>query len=384
MPESLKQKNEFDEIRPFYDEEVNAAINRLLQEEEFLQGMKFLFPDWDEDNFAERLSQLETVKEFQKILMYPAVNAVKDKTIRGITTSGFENKIKEEAYLYISNHRDIILDSALLNILLFEHGLDTCEVAIGSNLLVRRWIEELVRLNRNFIVHRDIPPKLLYPYSLRLSKYIRQDLVEKKMSVWLAQRQGRTKNGRDETQAGLLKMLSISGDADLIRNFSALKIVPMAISYEYEPCDYMKARELYVLKTTGKYKKGPEDDLKSMLVGLTSYKGRIHMDLGEPILGGLQSIDHSKNKNDQIKELADLIDQKIYSAYKLWPTNYIAHDLLGEKSEFSNHYTPDEKEQFEEHMKSSLLKIEEPSEEVKPLFLKIYAEPVNTKLGRES
>src|SRR5690606_27337549 len=171
MPESLKQKNEFDEIRPFYDEEVNAAISRLLQEEEFLQGMKFLFPDWDKDNFAERLSQLETVKEFQKILMYPAENAVKDKTIRGITTSGFENKIKEEAYLYISNHRDIILDSALLNILLFEHGLDTCEVAIGSNLLVRRWIEELVRLNRNFIVHRDIPPKLLYPYSLRLSKY---------------------------------------------------------------------------------------------------------------------------------------------------------------------------------------------------------------------
>lgn len=380
MSESLPGEKDFEEIRPYTDQEVGDILNILLDDSEFIHAAQYVFPEWNRNQLYESLKGIKTVKEFQKFLMYPAVHRITDSTFSGLSRSGFDGLVKKKPYLFISNHRDIILDSAILNVMLFEAGLDTCEVAIGSNLLIKPWLTHLVKLNKNFIVHRDIPPKKLYAYSLRLSTYIRNAITNKNSSVWIAQKEGRTKDGNDVTQAGLLKMLSLSKKEDIINDFKQLNIVPMALSYEYEPCDDLKARELVVKAQTGTYKKAPNEDAKSMLAGITANKGRFHIAMGSSLDEKLESLGTSGSRNDLMKELADLINREIHSLYKLWPTNYMAFDLLNGDEAHSDKYNGSEKEVFIDHIEKTVAKVDQDAALVKQTLLNMYANPVKNKL----
>lgn len=385
MSGSLQMKQEFDEIRPYYDDEVQDALQRLLQDPYFLRFVQQVIPNLDKEKVKRLLGDVKTIRGFQEKLMYPMAKAVAESTAKEITTSGTEKLEPEQGHLFISNHRDIILDSAFLNLLLFQNDMETCEVAIGNNLLIQPWIKDLVRLNKNFIVHRNVPAKQLYEYSLQVSNYIRRSIVEKHVSVWIAQREGRTKNGHDLTQAGLLKMLSISGtSSDILENFKALNIIPLAISYEYEPCDYLKARELYIKQQTGQFKKTRQDDLKSMLHGIANYKGRIHFAMGTPLAELLNGMEMPVNKNDLVKRIAELIDQEIYARYHLWPTNYVAYDLIQNSDYYADKYTADEKAHFLQHIDKLTEKADEPAEEIRAIILKMYAAPVENKMKQKS
>lgn len=385
MSGSLQMKQEFDEIRPYYDDEVQDALQRLLQDPYFLRFVQQVIPNLDKEKVKRLLGDVKTIRGFQEKLMYPMAKAVAESTAKEITTSETEKLEPEQGHLFISNHRDIILDSAFLNLLLFQNNMETCEVAIGNNLLIQPWIKDLVRLNKNFIVHRNVPAKQLYEYSLQVSNYIRRSIVEKHVSVWIAQREGRTKNGHDLTQAGLLKMLSISGtSSDILENFKALNIIPLAISYEYEPCDYLKARELYIKQQTGQFKKTWQDDLKSMLQGIANYKGRIHFAMGTPLAELLNGMEMPVNKNDLVKRIAELIDQEIYARYHLWPTNYVAYDLIQNSDYYADKYTADEKAHFLQHIDKLTEKADEPPEEIRAIILKMYAAPVENKMKQKS
>lgn len=381
MPDSLPKTNDFEEIRPYHDSEVIAVLKNLLEDPIFHKVIHYVFPKWDKKEIWQLLKDVETVKEFQKRLMYPAVHAIAEKTITQLSNSGFDTLSKNESYLYISNHRDIILDSAIFNVMLFEAGMDTCEVAIGSNLLIQPWLVDLVKLNKNFIVHREIPSKKLYEYSLRLSNYIRNAVTVKSSSVWIAQKEGRTKDGNDITQAGLLKMLSISGKGNIIDDFKRLNFVPMAISYEYEPCDHLKAREIAIRTETGNYKKQAGEDLQSMIDGITSFKGRFHMSLGTTLKEKLETLNLGTTKNDLMKELATLINKEIYALYRLWPTNYIAFDLLNNSGLYEDQYTKEDKQKFLEHVEATIVKTGQKHSVAKEILLNMYANPVKNKFN---
>lgn len=384
MSGSLEMKLEFEDIRPYYDDEVGDALQRLIVDPSFLRFVQQLVPGLDKERVHQLLGDVKTIRGFQEKLMYPLAHGVAKNTTEGITSSGEEKLEAGRGYLFISNHRDIILDSAFLNLLLFQNNMDTCEVAIGSNLLIQPWIKDLVRLNKNFIVHRNVPAKQLYEYSLKISNYIRRSIVDRHVSVWIAQREGRTKDGDDRTQPGLLKMFTISGkSSDMVENLKPLNITPLAISYEYEPCDYLKAREIYIRQQTGQYKKTVQDDLKSMLQGIESYKGRVHFAVGTPLAGRLESAALPTNKNDLIKKIAELIDEEIYRQYHLWPTNYVAYDVLRDVAQYVEMYTPDEKAKFLQHVDKLAEAAEEPTAAIREIILKIYAAPVENKLNQK-
>lgn len=369
----------FDSIRPYKDSEVPEAVNRLINHPLFNQVTSYLFPELEMSRLKEELADISSIKEFQSRMMHPTARKVIDTSSDGITHSGFDKLSANTGYLFISNHRDIVLDSAILNVLLFEQGRDTTEVAIGNNLLVNDWVTDLVKLNKNFIVNRNVPPREMYSYSQTLSSYIRYTISEKKTSVWIAQREGRTKDGDDQTQQGLLKMLGLSGEGDFYENYSALRLAPMAISYEYDPCDVLKARELQRKEAGDPITKTPEDDLKSMITGITGVKGRVHLSLGKIVDEKLQEIKTIKNKNDQMQALADLIDDRIHKSYHLWPTNYIAYDMLIEKR-FSEKYSKEEEEKFLSYLKKQTEAFKGDYSLLESHLLAMYANPVINKI----
>jgi 1-acyl-sn-glycerol-3-phosphate acyltransferase len=372
----------FDSIRPYKDSEVNEAVQRLIQHPFFDQVTQKVFPDKSTEKLKEALKEVKTIKDFQQVMMYPTARRVLDNSSDGISHDGFDKINPDKSYLFISNHRDIVLDSTILNVLLFELGVDTTEVAIGNNLLVNQWVTDLAKLNKNFIVNRNIPPREMYSYSQTLSSYIRHTILERKTSIWIAQREGRTKDGDDQTQQGLLKMIGLSGDKDFYENYAPLRIAPMAISYEYDPCDVLKAREI-ASKLAGKpIEKTPEDDLQSMIAGITGVKGRVHISIGKIVDEKLQEIREIKNKNDQMQALADLIDERVHKSYKLWPNNFIAYDWLYEER-FSDHYTKEEAEKFEAYLHKQAQNFSADFHELKDPLLAMYANPVKNKLKVE-
>ncbi|MBK6266433.1 1-acyl-sn-glycerol-3-phosphate acyltransferase [Marivirga sp. S37H4] len=369
----------FETIRPYHDTEVQAAIKRFISHPFFDQIAEKLFPDKSIVDLKQQLSQIQSVKEFQAVMMYPSARRVLDRSSEGISYEGFEKLEKHKSYLFISNHRDIVLDSAILNVLLFEHQLGTTEVAIGDNLLVNDWITDFAKLNKNFIVNRNVAPREMYSYSLILSAYIRYTLLEKKTSIWIAQREGRTKDGDDQTQQGLLKMIGLDGGDDFYENYAPLRIAPMAISYEYDPCDVLKAREIQYKMAGKPLQKTPGDDLKSMITGITGIKGRVHLSIGKIVDEKLREIKEIKNKNDQMQALADLIDERIHQNYKLWPTNFIAYDWLVEER-FSDHYTKEEAEKFEDYLRKQVQTFSGDFKSLRDPLLAMYANPVKNKL----
>ncbi|KGO79335.1 1-acyl-sn-glycerol-3-phosphate acyltransferase [Flavobacterium beibuense] len=371
--------SKFDHIRPFYDTEVNEAICSVVDHPMMKALMSFAFPDVDEAVWVQQLRKTHSKRDFQINFIYHAVQKVLEKSSEGLTTSGFEKLEPHTPYLFISNHRDIILDTSLLNVSLYDHGLVMTASAIGDNLVQKTFLHVLSRLNRNFLVQRNLPPRELLQSSKLMSEYICQLLNRENRSVWIAQREGRTKDGDDATQQGVLKMLAMGSDEkNLMHYFKKLKIVPVSISYEYDPTDMLKMPQLLAKAKDEIYIKEKNEDFITLLSGIMGQKKRIHIHVGDMLTDDLDKIaDEFDNQNKQIQALAQVIDESILTTYKLWPTNYIAYDLLNDTTRFSKYYTDKEKQLFERRLE---MRIDNDNKVLREGFLAMYANPVANKM----
>lgn len=372
---------EFEDIRPYYDHEVQSVIQTLILDDQFIKLARFIWPNITRDDIKAKADRVKSAFDFQVEFMHGAIIEIIKRSSSGLTYSGFENITPGKPYLFISNHRDIMLDSAILQTLLVDEGHQTSEITFGNNLMSPGFITEFGKINRMFTVHREGNSKELYNISRKLSSYIRHTISNKNVSIWIAQRNGRTKDGLDCTQTGLLKMLNISNTGTLTQGFKELNIIPMTISYEYEPCDFLKARETYLSSLHTIYKKDPDEDLKSIIAGITNFKGKIHLHLSKLEDEDIDKLNRFENDNEKIKQLASTIDAKIYDGYRLFKTNYIAIDLLNEGSEYSEFYTKNEKADFESYISQGLNFLEMNTPEVRSLVLNIYANPVKQKIN---
>jgi hypothetical protein len=370
------KEEDFEDIRPFYDPEINQALKRIISEPNFNVILEFLFPAQDKNKIKETLASTYSAHDFQVSFMHPLVNSIVKKTSNGLTTDGWEQLTPGKPYLFVANHRDIVLDSAILQVLLLDHGHFTSEITFGSNLMINQFIVDLGKVNRMFKVIRGGNKIELLKNSQKLSAYLRYTITKKKVSIWIAQRPGRTKNGCDKTETGLLKMFNMSSEGSFTDAFRELNIVPLVISYEYEPCCASKIKELLAVSQNGSYSKKPEEDLMSIINGITNPKGRIQISIGRPVSQYLDQIDESESFNNKINKLAELIDAEVYKHYKLWPNNYIAHDLLQGNDEYKKLYTDGDKETFLKYMDKEIGGISGDRKITEELFLKLYANPV--------
>jgi len=368
----------FDSIRPFYDTEVNEAIHSSVNHPMMKALMGFTFPDVDEEVWKDQLKRTHSIRDFQCNFIYKSVQNVLAKSSEGLTTSGFEKLEPNTSYLFISNHRDIILDTSLLNVALFDHGLVMTASAIGDNLVKKSFLKTLSKLNRNFLVQRGLPPRELLESSKLMSEYIGQLLLRENRSVWIAQREGRTKDGNDATHSGVLKMLAMGSDeSNLMDYFKKIKIVPVSISYEYDPTDALKMPQLIAEANDKIYIKEKNEDFVTLLSGIIGQKKRIHIHVGDILNKELDKIAKDfDNTNKQVQALAQTIDDSILQSYKLWPTNYIAYDLLNKSTTFSHFYTENEKSLFERRLE---MKIDQNNPLMVESFLAMYANPVVNK-----
>ncbi len=371
---------DFSNIAPYRDEEVAGAIKALLEEMSFIKVLRFVYPEMDDAELRSLCSGINTVKDFQSKVAYPAMKLMSGHTITKMSASGFEDLDSETAHLFISNHRDIILDSALLNMLLHEHDMETTETAIGSNLLKDPTVRHLTKLNKNFTVKRDVNRRELYETSYTLSSYIRNAITERNVSIWISQREGRAKDGNDLTQQGLLKMLAMSADKDLITGFKELRIRPLTLSYEFDPCDSFKLRELVKVERGEKHIKEEDEDLMNIVAGISQPKGRVHLHMGPILSEQLLHVDTSLPVNDQVKQIAEIIDEHIHVQARLFPNNYIALDLLNEDTIHKDRYSHEELTEFNAYCESVLKLIAlEDQKTAKCILLQKYAYPVLNK-----
>ncbi len=370
----------FDDIRPFEDSEVNDNLRLLLEDKQFEGILQFVFQDKERiEQIKFALTNIHSVKELQLGFMYKLIeDLIINKSTDGLMVSGLDNLDKKTSYLFISNHRDILLDSALMNYLIAREGMNTTEIAIGNNLLIENWIDIIVKLNRAFVVRRNLPVRELFVASQKLSEYVRRDITEKNSSVWIAQREGRTKDGNDKTQTSLLKMLNLSNVKELGEGFKELKIVPLSISYEIEPCGFSKVYEIYKKKTEG-YEKTQEDDLRSMGEGLIRPKGRVHFGFGQPINMQIDSIDQSEPVQVQIEKIAEIIDRQIYASFKIWPNNYIAEDILNNSDANQSEYSGEQFEKFNTMLTEAVETIPGDKDVIREMFLQMYVNPIINK-----
>lgn len=371
--------SKFDHIRPFYDTEVNQAIRSVIHHPMMKALMSFTFPDVEESVWVNQLEHTHSKRDFQVNFIYKAVQKVLEKSSDGLTTSGFEKLEPHTPYLFISNHRDIILDTSLLNVCLYDHGLIMTASAIGDNLVQKAFLHTLSKLNRNFLVQRGLSPRELLQSSRLMSEYIYQLLMRENRSVWIAQREGRTKDGNDATQQGVLKMLAMASDEqNLMDYFKKLKIVPVSISYEYDPTDALKMPRLMAEANDEVYIKEKNEDFMTLISGIIGQKKRIHLHVCDVLDTELDTIaaEHD-NSNKQIQALAQVLDDAILSTYKLWPTNYIAYDLLHNTTQFADKYTEKEKQLFERRLE---MRIDEENKVMREGFLAMYANPVINKM----
>jgi 1-acyl-sn-glycerol-3-phosphate acyltransferase len=369
----------FDAIRPFYETEVNEALQSVIPHPMMKALMNFTFPDMEDEVWKEQLKKTHSIRDFQCNFIYQTVQKILENSSDGLTTSGFEHLEKNNSYLFISNHRDILLDTTLLNAALFQNGHLMTASAIGDNLVQKSFIKTLARLNRNFLVLRGLSPREMLQSSKLLSEYMGQLLLHENRSVWIAQREGRTKDGNDETNPGVLKMIGMASDeADVMQYFKKLKIVPVSISYEYDPTDVLKMPQLLAEANNEVYVKSKNEDLNTILSGVMGQKKRIHLHIGKVIDTEIDRIvaEHDSS-NKQIQALAQEIDDAILSNYKLWPTNFIAYDIVHKTSTYSHLYTESEKSLFERRLE---MRIGLDNPIALEGFLAMYANPVVNKL----
>lgn len=374
----MQSVQNFDDIRPYRDEEIPAVMEELCSDPVFDSVLTNLYKEEQRiTQVKENMLQTKTVESFQTTFMVPFLNNILNTSTMGMTIGGLENLKRDNSYLYISNHRDIILDSALLNVQMYKTGYNPTQIAIGSNLLIYPWIDHLARVNRSFVVKRNIPVKQMLLASKKLSGYIRTTITNGRDSIWIAQREGRTKDGNDQTQSSLLKMFNMSNSKKFVKGFKELKIVPMAISYEIEPCGNEKVAELLKRQSDPNFRKTEKDDLWSMVSGLKNQKGHIHIQFGKPLTKKvLRSIPKGENVNERLKNLATYIDKQIYTNYRLFPNNYIAYDLYYKTDKYNNKYTEQQKEEYIQLTHQRLKLVNEDRSEAMDLWLKMYSSPV--------
>jgi hypothetical protein len=372
----------FENIRSYNNNEYLPVMNRLLQEPVFLQAINSYFTEYTLDELKEQLLSYKTINEFQSNFVCRFIYKIEKQSISQIAFKGLENINEAKgARLFISNHRDIVLDSALINFGLDKYKMKTCEIAIGSNLLAIPWVKDLVRLNKSFIVQRNVPKQEMLSSSIELSSYIQYTLNDKKQSIWIAQREGRAKDGNDKTNPGVLKMFALSSDTNLIDFYKNMNITPVSISYEYDPCDELKIAELLAKEKGETYVKAPKEDVQHMVRGIQGQKGNIKITFANLINDRIEEFREITNRNEIIKRIAAIIDKEIHLNYHLWPTNYIAYDLLNHLSQHQNQYTEKQKEAFIGYMNKKLATVNQNNPDAERLFLSMYANPVKNKIA---
>lgn len=377
-----EQLSQYDEIRPYSPEELPAVLSELLEDPMFTAIVQNFFQGVPVEALKAKMLSCRNNLEFQKAFIYPLIKQLLAKNCTGLT---FESALEPtKRYTYVSNHRDIVLDSALLSIVLIENGFeDTPEIAIGDNLLIYPWIKKLVRVNKSFIVQRSLSMREMLESSRRMSSYMHYAINEKQQSIWIAQREGRAKDSNDRTQESVLKMMAMGGEGTPTERLKSLNIAPLSISYEYDPCDYLKAQEFQQKRDNPDFKKSREDDLKNMQTGIFGYKGQVHYQVAPCINEWIEEMS-TLPKGEFFSAVAQRMDADIFRNYRLYPGNYVAADLLESSTRFASHYTEEQKQQFEKYVQSRIALVELPNPDTAYLrerILEMYANPVLNQLS---
>ena len=380
----MKIPQEFDTIRPWEPEDLPEVFDRLLSNGQFKQVLAYLYPQVPFEMIAQKLKACKTNLDFQLAFAYDFVQGILKKAATGceMDCAAIDNT---RNYTFISNHRDIVLDSAFLDVMLIDNGFKTtCEIAIGDNPLSLPWVKDLVRVNKAFIVERALSMRQMLMSSKRLSDYMHFAIKEKNENIWIAQREGRAKDSDDRTQKSILQMMAMGGEGSIIERLKQLHLVPLSISYEYDPCDFLKAKEYQQKRDVEGWKKGPMDDLVSMQTGIFGYKGHVHYHAAPCIDEYLDTLDPEMPKQELFNTIAAHIDHEIHSHYRLYPGNYVALDLLENTEAHASEYTPEDKARFEKYIAGQLAKIELPDKDeafLKEKILTMYANPVRNFLA---
>ena len=379
----MKIPEKYDSIRPYEPEELPEVYERLIADEQFKAVVGKVFPQVPFEALAAKLKQCKTNLDFQIAFCYPFLKDLLSKARKGcdIDISAIDNTRR---YTFVSNHRDIVLDSALLDVMLIEADFKTtCEIAIGDNLLAAPWIENLVRVNKSFIVKRSAGIREMLVNSRTMAEYMHLVINDKHDNIWIAQREGRAKDSDDRTQESIVKMMAMGGEGTVTERLQQLHIVPVAISYEYDPCDWLKAQEFQLKRDVEGWKKTKADDVLSMQTGIMGYKGHIHYHCAPCIDDFLASLPEDTPKADIFRIIAEHIDKGIHANYRLYANNYIAIDMLEGGNRMAEHYTPEDKAKFEMYLAGQLDKIVIPNKDeafLKDCMLKMYANPAINKL----
>ena len=371
--------SQFDDIRPYYDSEIHAALQRIVDSDFFGLLCTYVYPGHNPEDVRQMMCSFKTIRDFQLEVMRCVNEQVIARSITDFTYSGVEQLDPKKKYLFISNHRDIMLDACLLQYILYKNGHETTEITFGANLMSSPLVIDIGKANKMFRVERGGNMKDFYQSSKHLSDYIRYVLTEKGQGLWIAQRNGRTKDGCDQTDQGIIKMFCMSEPTDKIKALSELNIVPVSVSYEWESCDILKALELYERKRVGRYIKKPGEDLTSILTGIAQPKGRVNITFCPQLTeADLRQFENSTN-NEYHRQVAQLIDERIIDAYQLTPNNYIAHDLRYGQQRYCDYYSDEEYSAFETYLERlNTFDIPEP-DVLRDIYLGIYANPVDSK-----
>lgn len=348
---------DFSDIAPYDDALFPQKIQALVKEPGFLHAIGYTMPEDAVPVLLDELLKITNTHDFQRVIMIPFLDLIAKTTTDGISLGGIKYVNPNLSYTFISNHRDIVLDASFLNLALIKKGIPTTEVAIGNNLLIYDWIEDVVRLNKSFIVKRNTGVREALSAAKQLSAYIHHTILDKRESVWIAQREGRAKDSSDHTQESLIKMLALEGEGSFIEKIKELNIIPVSISYEYDPNDYLKAKEFLLKHRDPAYKKSQRDDLFSMETGLLQHKGKVHFQLTPRINARLDQIGESKDKNTSAKWVGRIIDQAIHRSYEIFDINYVAYDLLHEGKRFASKYDQSVKDKVLEYFNRQLDKV---------------------------
>ena len=380
----MKTPSIYDDIRPFDPEELPAAFERLLSDAQFQQVLGYLYPGVPLEAVKTKMMACKTNLEFQLAFCYGFL-----KDLMAKASKGFDMNVEAvdvtKRYTIVSNHRDIVLASALLDVLLYDAGFNTtCEIAIGDNLLSLPWVKDLVRLNKSFIVQRSLSPREFLMASKKMAEYMHYVVGEKNDNIWIAQREGRAKDSNDRTQPSILKMMAMGGEGSPVDRLRQLHIVPLAISYEYDPCDFLKAAEFQLRRDVPGWKKTALDDVNSMRTGIMGYKGEVHYHCAPCIDGFLDNLSPDIPKSKVFDVIAEHIDKEIFRNYRLYPSNYIALDMLEGNEAHAGRYTADDKAAFEKYLQGQIARIDIPNKDeafLRERMLTMYANPARNSLA---
>lgn len=377
---------EFKDIAPYSDAEFKEKMRQLVNEPGFEHAIKYVNPTIDYPKFVDTLLNVDSQHVFQSVIMRQFLEHLESTTTDGITVDGLENVEDGKSFTFITNHRDIVLDASFLNLCFIRAKMPITQVAIGNNLLIFEWISELVKLNRSFIVKRDVKMKAALDAAKQLSAYVHYTINTLKESVWIAQREGRAKDSNDLTQESLIKMLSLAGGGTVKENIIGVNLCPVSISYEYDPNDYLKAREFLLKRRDPQFRKSKRDDLFSMETGILKRKGKVMFRIGKCINRQLEKFE-SNNRTDVIRQTCQIIDKAIHCGYEIFPCNYISYDEVNHTNEFASFYTDEDVKRFDDYISAQLAKVdiqdvtEEERDYMRNMMLMMYANPLRNKMS---